>query len=315
MNEFISTTKSGQLQPVTHDAMCAWLAFIDVSPDTARTYAASLRQLARYLHARGIKHPTREDLRAYRDELRTRCAPATIQIYITAARLFFKWTAESGIYPNIADHLKGAKISPGHKRDYLTSEQLRAVFAGVDTKSARGCRDLALLALMACGGLRDIEIHRANIGDIQPAGGSAALWIQGKGRDDKADFVKIPQAVERVLLAYLRTRGSPPPTAPLFVSYSNGHRGERLSRRSISGIVRGYIRAAGLTSSKLTAHSLRHSAVTLALLGGASLQEVQQFARHKAISTTQIYAHNLAREENPCEGLIAAQIFEGKGQA
>ena len=52
------------------------------------------------------------------------------------------------------------------------------------------------------------------------------------------------------------------------------------------------------------------AAVTLALLGGQSLQEVQQFARHANITTTQIYAHNLDRAKNQCEETIAKAIFE-----
>ena len=42
---------------------------------------------------------------------------------------------------------------------------------------------------------------------------------------------------------------------------------------------------------------------------GESLQEVQQFARHTNISTTQIYAHNLDRAANKCEAVIADAIF------
>ena len=69
------------------------------------------------------------------------------------------------------------------------------------------------------------------------------------------------------------------------------------------------LKEAGYNSEKLTAHSLRHTAVTLSLLGGNTLQEVQQFARHTDISTTQIYAHNLDRAKNKCEETIAEAIF------
>ena len=54
-----------------------------------------------------------------------------------------------------------------------------------------------------------------------------------------------------------------------------------------------------------TAHSLRHTAVTQALIAGQTLQEVQQFARHSNINTTLIYAHNLENEKNECSGKLA----------
>lgn len=51
----------------------------------------------------------------------------------------------------------------------------------------------------------------------------------------------------------------------------------------------------GLVSGRLSPHSLRHTAVTLALQAGASLQETQAMARHQSITTTMIYAHTLHR--------------------
>ena len=87
-------------------------------------------------------------------------------------------------------------------------------------------------------------------------------------------------------------------------------KGERLTPKSISTIVKQRLIDAGYNSDRLTAHSLRHTAVTLSLIGGLPLEEVQQFARHKNISTTQIYAHNLDRAKNRSEDTIANSIFE-----
>ena len=78
----------------------------------------------------------------------------------------------------------------------------------------------------------------------------------------------------------------------------------------MSGIVKDRLVAAGYDSSRLTAHSLRHTAVTLSLLGGEDLQKVQQFARHSNLATTMIYAHNLDRAKNKCEATIANAIFK-----
>ena len=54
-------------------------------------------------------------------------------------------------------------------------------------------------------------------------------------------------------------------------SLSNKTYGKPLSTRSIRQIAKEALRAAGLDSERLTTHSFRHSAVTFALLGGASL--------------------------------------------
>lgn len=308
----LTSPKAGSLQrqELTADLYRQFIAYIDASPATIRAYTGHLRQFMRYLNENGIKQPTRETVIAYREELKTRCKAVTVQNYIEAVKLFFSWTAQAGLYPNIADHVKGVKISKEHKKDYLTSEQAAAVLSEIDRSTPQGLRDYALIALTLTGGLRVIEAHRANIGDIGKAGNATALYIQGKGREDKADYVKLPIEVETALRAYLKSRGHPEPQQPLFTSLSHNSNGQRLTTRSISGIIKKRLVNAGYESDRLTAHSLRHSAVTIALLEGNSLQETQQFARHKNITTTQIYAHNLDRAANKCEISIANSIFK-----
>ena len=82
-----------------------------------------------------------------------------------------------------------------------------------------------------------------------------------------------------------------------------------MTTRTISGIIKGHMRAAGYDSERLTAHSLRHTAATLALMGGATIQEAQQMLRHSNINTTMLYSHNLTRAANTSEARIAEAIF------
>lgn len=286
-----------------------YVDFLDAAPRTVQTYTGNIRQFVKWTQQNGIQRPTRQDVLAYRDELRERCKPSTVQAYITALRLFFQWTAQAGLYPNIAEHVKGAKMDTNHKKDYLNAAQVKDLLDSVDTQTARGKRDYCILALMVTGGLRDIEVSRANIEDLQQLGGCTVLYLQGKGRDERTEFIKVVPAVEKPIREYLKTRRKAKGKEPLFTSLSNNSRGERLSPRSISSLVKGRLLAAGYNSERLTAHSLRHTAVTLSLLGGLPIDEVQQFARHRNISTTQIYAHNLERAKNRSEDTIAKAIF------
>ena len=97
----------------------AYINYLDVTPKTTETYTKALKQLFKYLQANNIKKPNRDNIIAFREELKeTGHKPNTIQNYIIAVRLFFRWTAQTGLYPNIADHLKGAKINREHKKDY-----------------------------------------------------------------------------------------------------------------------------------------------------------------------------------------------------
>ena len=286
-----------------------YATFLDATPRTVQTYTGNIRQFIKWTAQNGIRRPTRQDVLRYRDELRERCKPSTVQSYVTALRLFFRWTAQAGIYPDIADHIKGAKLDSNHKKDYLTASQIRDILSSIETETARGKRDYCIIALMATGGLRDIEVTRANIEDLQQLGENTVLYLQGKGREERTDFIKVVPAVEKPLREYLKTRPKAKGKQPLFSSLSNNSRGQRLTSKSVSSIVKDRLINAGYNSDRLTAHSLRHSAVTISLIGGLPLEEVQQFARHKNISTTQIYAHNLDRAKNRSEDTIAGSIF------
>lgn len=313
MTESLEVLQSSDLKPqqaITGELFNRFIAYLDATPKTIATYTRDLKQLYIYLQENGINRPTREDIISFKDHLRdTGHKPTTIQNYITATRLFFSWTAQEGLYPNIADHLKGAKLDREHKRDYLTSFQAKAVLNNIDKGSLKGLRDYAILALMLTGGLRTIEVCRADIQDLRAVANNTALFIQGKGREEKTEYIKISPPVEKAIRAYLKARGTADQTEPLFTSTSNNSQGARLTTRSVSEIVKTAFINAGYDSPRLTAHSTRHTAVTLALLAGKSLEEVQQFARHADISTTTIYAHHLDKAKNSCGDAIAKALF------
>ena len=312
MNELIVQGNNALATAQTVDAglFDKFIAFLDSSPKTVQTYSRALRQLFSCFTLNGITQPQREDIIAFRDELKASGhKPTTVQSYITATKIFFSWTEQEGLYPNVAEHLKGAKLDREHKKDYLTSRQVKEVLSGVDRSTEQGLRDYAILLLMVTGGLRTIEVVRADIGDIRTVGDFTVLYVQGKGREEKTEYIKISPQVEKAIRAYLTARGEKDEKAPLFSSQSNNNKGQRLTTRTISGMVKARLQQAGYDSSRLTAHSLRHTAVTLSLLAGKDIAEVQQFARHANIATTMIYNHALDKAKNSCSEAITQAIL------
>jgi len=282
----------------------SWMSDLDPSTYTRKAYLKAVRQ---FLAFAGTT-PQRADLKAWRKHLSQTTKPNTLSLYIGAVRRLFQWINDNdlfdGYYANIAAGIKGAKISREFKRDCLTATQAKEIIDAAPTM-----RDKAMLALMITAGLRDIEVARADIGDLRTTAAGPVLHVWGKGRSGKDEYVKVSNHTLKAILAYLETRAGKKETDPLFTSESNNSSGKRLSTGAISTIAKYAMIQAGYDSSRLSAHSLRHTAATLALLNGSTLQEVCQMMRHKNINTTLIYAHNLERMSNQSESRIDSAVF------
>lgn len=287
-----------------------FIVFIDASPNTIRTYRGSLKQWFLYLRQNQIANPTAETVRQYRDYLQENGKkPTTVKNYIIAVKRFFQWTEEADLYPNVAKHIKSGHISKNFKRDYLTGSQARQILGHIDRSTLKGKRDYAMLVTMLTMGLRTIEVVRANIDDIRTKGNTTVLYVQGKGHEDKDDLIRMPQHVESAIRDYLSVRQTKDLSEPLFISTSNHNANGRMTTRSIRRIVKTAFIAAGFDSPRLTAHSTRHTAATLSLLNGATLQQTQELLRHRNIGTTEIYAHNIDATTNPAANDVEEAIF------
>lgn len=312
-NNLITNNNANSLiesRTISFDWLSRFINYLDVSPKTADTYYKAVKQFLTWLYKNGIYQPTREDIIDYKEELTQKdYKPTTIQAYMTAVRLFFSWTDQEGLYSNVAQHVKGGKIGQGYRKDYLTKAQVKEVMAAIDTSTIRGLRDYAIIALMITGGLRDIEVVRANIEDIRPSGECSVLYVQGKGHTEKDTYQNLDVDTEIAIRAYLKARGTISPEEPLFTSLDHKNTGSRLTTRSVSRMVKTRLVEAGFNSPRLTAHSLRHTSITIAYLSGMPITEVQQHARHTNIATTMIYAHLLDRSKNRCASVIGNAIF------
>ena len=269
----------------------------DIKPKSKETYRKALKDFLSFISdITSQSELNREKILAYKQSLLSRgLSSYTISSYLSAVRKFFEYAEAVKIFPNIARGIKGAKSPRGFNKDALTIEQVKAFLLGIDRKSLQGKRDFALLNLLIRTGLRTIEVSRANIEDIRQEGGEALLNIQGKGRDAKDAFVLLTEETLRPIRDYLSARSPAADKEPLFSSLSDRNKNEGLSTRSISRIAKENLLEAGLNSKRISAHSLRHTAITLSLLGGATIQEAQSLARHSDINTTMIYAHNIDR--------------------
>ena len=308
----VVAVKENKLQKLfSGELVNRWLKFAAVSEKSIATYKGCLKQLAKYFSDNGIAAPARADLENWRDMLIDGGKSAsTICLYLTAAKLFFRFLAQEGIYPNIADHLKNrVKVDRfNHKKDALSVKQAKDLQKAIKGKDLKALRDRAIVALMLTTGLRTIEICRADICDIRQIEGKNFLFVQGKGRSEKSESVLLADKVYEKIQLYLKARGKAGRKEPLFVSTSRRNKGGRLDTRTIRGLVKDNLRKIGVDSPTLSAHSLRHTAACVMFQQKQKLTDIQMTLRHRNISTSMIYLNTINRMKNRAE-IAAAQVL------
>lgn len=284
-----------------------FIASQDVKESSKLLYRRTLKQYFNWVDKKSylLSEIARPQLLEYKDELLlSGMSSLTVGSYITSVRRFYEWTEANKFYPNVAKGIKTPKRKQQFKKQPLLPAQATALLNYYQDKALR---DYAIITLLLRTGLRTIEVIRASVEDITFKGSQRVLLIQGKGRDEKDNFVLLTDKTYQPIAQYLATRGNINGSEPLFTSTSNNSKGERLTTRSISYIAKEGLKAIGLDERAFTAHSLRHTTAVNILRGGGSLEQAQMTLRHSNPATTQIYTATLNEErrlQNSGEALI-----------
>lgn len=317
------------------DLVTRFLAALDTMPSSREAYRRNLKPFLSWLANRPATPLMKADILAYRSHLesvterrrvlrdgREVVTPGPLTHltrvgYMAAVRRFFSWMEEEQLYPNIAGKVRVKRTSGNHEREALTVGDARSLYSSIDRSTLEGKRDHAIINLMGRGGLRTVEVVRARVGDIRSRTDGKGndrdiLMLHGKGRSSADAFVPLSKVALIAIREYLAGRGPVADTDPLFCSHSDRNHGGMLTPRTVSLIVKAHLRALGINNSRLSAHSLRHSAATHLLIAGGSLQEAQAYLRHKNIATTMVYAHNLdlvsSGSEDKIDALLAGAV-------
>ena len=183
-----------------------FLSEADIARSTKETYRRALRQFFRWHESQNMQDLKRADIVAYKQAQLSKMKSNTVGAYLSALKSFFKWLEAERIYPNVAAGVKGTKVARGHRKDALTPSQVGYILESMEGESLRQKRDYAIFNLLVRTGLRTIELERANIEDIRNKGAQTVLYVQGKGREQKDDFVVLTDSAARPIYAYLSMR-------------------------------------------------------------------------------------------------------------
>lgn len=284
----------------------------DPREDTIRGYQQDMRIWITWCQKNGVDpgQPTRLNIEAYRADLVAEGRKhATISRRLSVIRRFYQSAKDrgmievnpvAGVKPPIDREVKDRKKT-------LTAGQAeRLIEALPPSTTLKGLRDRVVVGLMLLEGLRRVELHRANDGDIEEGLLGPRLLVHGKIRARH----KFPRRDTMELIeAYQSKRGTVPNetvklyskeevVTPLICSIDrHGNIGGRISRVGLNHIIDGYLVKAGIKKGQLSCHALRHTFATLLYQQTKDLRAVQDELGHRNISTTAIYADS-GMEEN-----------------
>lgn len=223
---------------------------------------------------------------------------STLARSAAAARTFTSWLAATGRIPHDVGGRLRAPRRGRHLPTVLSGDQAGTLLDGIESgepqsplEQALLLRDAAVLELLYSSGLRVSELVALDRSGIDR--GHHTVRVRGKGDRERIVPVGIPalEAVQRwesagrpVLLE--RAGGVERAGDALFL----GARGGRLGDRAVRTLVERHAGEAGITRH-ISPHTLRHSAATHLVEGGADLRSVQDFLGHSSLATTQIYTH------------------------
>lgn len=267
------------------------------SEHTVRSYRSDLGQLADFAIARGADQPADIDLELLRDWLwrgsQDGLAKSTLARRAAAARSLTAWFARTSMTStDAATRLKAPK-SDHHLPRVLTREQMQSILTRVDDRASTGdpvaIRDLAMIELLYASALRVSELTGLGLADVDL--GRLTVRVLGKGSKERVVPFGIP--AKEAIVAWLEVRETLADVAPaalgaapLFV----GAKGKRLASRTVYELVSGLL-ATVPGSGPSGPHTLRHTAATHLLDGGADLRAVQEMLGHASLGTTQLYTH------------------------
>ena len=187
----------------------------------------------------------------------------------------------------------------GFLKDAVSAEGVQSI---LDCMECETGRNRAIVGLFLYLGLRDVEASRLDAGDFYEDNGKQWLRVWRKYRSCKDEKFLVTNSLLDTMLAYQEaTLKDRLPDAPMFI----GKKGKRLRPDCISRLVSGIMKKAGVkTSSRITPHSLRHTAITKVLLETKNVRMAQKFAGHTDVRTTERYLHDILSDEERPESYV-----------
>ena len=219
-----------------------------------------------------------------------RYKPSTVSRRLSVVSGFYRTCVIDAVLPTSpAEYVRRPRVPRESPTLGLNHLQFEAMLSAGRTSA--NVNDFALVAMLGLLGLPILEATGADIEALEEVHGHRVLRVHGKG--DKVALVPLPPAVGRAIdrAADGRTGGA----------ILRSRTGNRMDRHCATRRLHALAKVAGISTTRMHPHMLRHTFVTTMLDAGVDLRDVQIAARHADPRTTMRYDRarkNLDRHPN-----------------
>ncbi len=299
-------------KPNLHPAIDAFLDMLTAERgaalNTRHAYWRDLADVSLYLRRdrqTDIDKATTDDLKAYltmlsakihvKGQNQNQIAVRTVARRLSALRQFYRYfVSENGRKDDPTTTIESPKQTRTLPRTMSEAEVNQLIKTAARGGDEDSLRLVCLLELLYATGLRVSELVGLPTAAIGP--GRQFLMVAGKGGRER--MVPLSESAQKALKNYMDVRmefvsGDDKGRQAQWLYPSRTSDSGHLTRQRFAQLLKDLAHDAGLESTKVSPHILRHAFATHLLQNGADLRSVQKMLGHADIATTQIYTHIL----------------------
>ena len=283
------------------------------SQGTIKAYQLDIEKgLIPFLHQQGkseVGEVTKGDIRGYLDYVATSRGNSNVTRArkLAAIKSFFNYLVETEeLEVNPAASIRSPRI-PEKEPVYLSDEESIHLLTTIAQKARPQVRerDLAIVVLFLHTGVRVSELAKLELVNVDLGRGQIKITRKG----NKEQYLHLNGETVSMLAGYLPNR----PEA-LNGRFFVGNNGGNLDRGYVYGIVRRYLKLAGIDKGKRGPHILRHTFCTRLHQKGVGPFTIKDLAGHKSLNTTMRYIRIENKEQaEAIDRLEFGVPFQGKG--
>ena len=261
--------------------------------NTRKAYFGAIRRFDTWCALRNLHLQQLQPIlvAAYIQDLQSSLSVPSVKQHLAAIRMLFDYLVIGQIIPmNPAASVRGPKyVVKKGKTPVLSADEARELIDSIETKTLKGLRDRALLAVMVYTFARVGAVIAMPVEDYFQQG--KRWWFRLHEKGGKRHEVPAHHKAEAHVDAWIHAAGiAEELKLPLFRTF--GRQGQVTTRplyeADVLRMVKRHAKAIGLPESTCC-HTFRATGITAYLENGGTLEKAQAIAAHGSPRTTKLY--------------------------